>query len=456
MAHVNLKGLMLGRFDQIRIELLSRHLLEPQGGASGSALVIHRSLQKNLLFRFDRDRSKKQQVFERATKLVRKNFPVQSPIGVPVNHRWAIYESYLPHVLTLHAVYLSSKPELYGTVQFADLLCDAGYYMWDRHLGREGIPVLETAERICLQDENKHLRRLRANIGVALGSLLNTVGISELQRAVMLFDEILTLRQEHIAELPLPLSREDQLLLSNAWNDKGWMCLEREDYFAAEVPFEKSLEIKRQWPEQDIPFEFAETLKNLAFVRLAQKRSRSAIELASHALDLVEGDQDSGSATVQKFRLRKAEMLANSGQIKEAIKIVDKVAAERAHLYRPYHPSNLDVYYIRGILFHYDDRLTEAESMLRQTLNTDIHDPYPQECRARCLFALSEVIKKNGKTKESEHHRNEALELLNQWRSLFQIEYTDNTDISILFDHVVPFKCSRLSRYGKLWVGTVG
>lgn len=62
----------------------------------------------------------------------------------------------------------------------------------------------------------------------------------------MLFDEILVLRQECMSGLPLPHSREDQLLLSNAWNDEGWIYLESEGYLGAEGCFENSLAIKRQ------------------------------------------------------------------------------------------------------------------------------------------------------------------------------------------------------------------
>ncbi|KAH8593533.1 hypothetical protein B0O99DRAFT_688755 [Bisporella sp. PMI_857] len=116
-------------------------------------------------------------------------------------------------------------------------------------MGLEGIEILQTADRICLMDENRHLRRLQPNIGVAIGSLLSTVGISELHRAPQLFDEILVLRLKYNAELPLPHSQEEHLLLSNAWNDKGWTCLKSEDFAAAEGCFKKSLEIKRQWPE---------------------------------------------------------------------------------------------------------------------------------------------------------------------------------------------------------------
>ncbi|KAK4182391.1 hypothetical protein QBC35DRAFT_457339, partial [Podospora australis] len=145
--------------------------------------------------------------------------------------------------------------------------------MRDRNIGNDGISVLETAEMICHQasigdqtgtpSSRNELRRLRANISVELESLLNTLGISKIHRAIALFDGILALCQEYIGSLPLPHSQEDQLLLSNDWNDKGWMCPESEDYLAAEECFDKSLEIKRQWAEKDFPFEFSETLRNL-------------------------------------------------------------------------------------------------------------------------------------------------------------------------------------------------
>ncbi|KAK3984497.1 hypothetical protein QBC44DRAFT_252748 [Cladorrhinum sp. PSN332] len=458
-------------YDFVRMELLSRHLVRIQG-ASNSALSIHRSFQKNLVFRLDQTPQDRQQVFDRAVKLVRNCFPVQSPIGVPVSHKWDDYKKYLPHVLSLHTMYrqTTSPPghEIEVNAGFAELLCDAGYYMWDRNIGSEGISVLETADKICHQlnstadgtsitpSSRSDLRRLRANIGVALGSLLNTLGISEIHRAINLFDEILILRQEHISSLSLPHSQEDQLLLSNSWNDKGWMRLESEDYLAAEECFEKSLEIKRQWPEKDIPFEFSETLKNLAMVRMAQKRSKEAIDLALHALKLVEEDENgTGPATVLKFKLYTAEVLMNSGQVGEAIKLAKEVASGRQSLYRDHHPLNLDVYYFLGIAHFYGGNLTEAAKMLQQSLRTDDRDPYPDECRARSLYALSEVLSGLGDTIEAPKHRREAFSMMEKWRHLFLVEVSDATHESVLFDHVVPLKCTRLSRHGKMWVGTI-
>ncbi|KAI0534299.1 hypothetical protein GGR58DRAFT_516246 [Xylaria digitata] len=381
------------QFDQMHIELLSRHLMRPQGDTSGSALTMHRSLQKNLLFRLDKKPNVRQTVFENAIKLVKKRFPKQSPIGVPINHRWTLYELYIPHVLALHRIYIERQQELRVSANFAYLLCDEGYYMWDRHLGWEGLRILETAEEIWQTEGNRHLRRLRAKYWSR----------HRLRRAIRLFDDILVLRQKHNAELPLPHSQDHQLLLSNAWNDKGWMCLESENYFAAEDCFEKSLAIKRQWLEKDIPFEFAETLKNLSFVRLAQKRSKVALELLSHALQLIGEDKESGSVTIQKFRLSMAEVLFNAGQVKEAL----------------------------GLAF-------KAENLLRESLHNDTYNPYPEECRARCHYALSEVLMELGQVKKAEAHRCEAFNLLHKWRDLIMIEVSKETHDSVLFDHIVP------------------
>lgn len=371
------------------------------------------------------------------------------------SHKWAIYERYLPHVLHLHAAYIDSVPHIKPNAEFAELLCDAGYYMWDRNLGWEGIRILETVDKICLMEEKQHLRRLRANIGVAIGSLLNTIGISRLPQALQLFDTILALRQEHNAELPQPHSQEDQLLLSNAWNDKGWMCMESEDYLAAEGCFEKSIAIKKQWSDKDIPFEIAETTKNISLVRMAQKRSKDAFNLVSYALELIESDPEYGleSATTQKFRLYKAAVLANSGCISEAIDLANEVASARSTLYRPYHPFNLDIYYFQGILSYYSGRGSEAEKFLRQTLHEDVQNPYPDECKARCFYALSEVLRDNGKEDESEIYRNKSFLLLDQFRDFFMLSAETVTHDSVLFDHAVPLKCTRLSKHGKLWVG---
>lgn len=393
-------------------------------------------------------------------KLVRKAFPVQSPIGVPVNHKWDIYERYMPHVLALHTIYLGSKDEsnsIHGTAELADLLCDAGYYMWDRNMVEEGMKILDTADKICRLPENLHLRRLRANIGVAIGSLLNDVGISVRDRATQLFDDILVLRQETIAELPKPHSRSDQLLLSNGWNDKGWMCMEREDYAAAEECYENSLAIKRQWAEKEIPFEFAETLKNIAVVRLAQKRSQDALNLVLHATKLSEDDPEMGpdSAAAQKFRVHVAEVMANSGMIQEALDITEKVAVARQKLYGPHHPYNLDVCYMRGALYSHEGRLLDAKREFLRSLKGDLGEEYPQECRARSHYALSEILARLGEVEEAKSHRDEAFRLLEQWRHLFKIEVDESTHESVLFDHIVATKCFRISVHGKLWAGQV-
>ncbi|KAK4185331.1 hypothetical protein QBC35DRAFT_503981 [Podospora australis] len=93
--------------------------------------------------------------------------------------------------------------------------------------------------------------------------------------------------------------------------------------------------------------------------------------------------------------------------------------------------------------------------MLQQSPSTDDRDPYPDECRARFFYALSEVLSALGDTDEALKHRREAFDMMQKWRHLFLIEVSETTHGSVLFDDGVPLKCTRLSRHGRMWVGDI-
>lgn len=131
------------------------------------------------------------------------------------------------------------------------------------------------------------------------------------------------------------------------------------------------------------------------------------------------------------------------------------MAAGRQSIYHPHHPLNLDVYYFLGVGYFYSGNLIEAGKMLRQSLSADDRDPYPDKCRARSLYTLSEVLDALRDTTEASKHRQQAFELIDKWRRFFLIEISDTTNGSVLFDHLVPLKCTRLSQHGRLWVGSI-
>lgn len=348
----------------MRISLRSRNLVKTDRNSDGPSLSIHRTFQRNVLHRLDTSITERQQTFARAVALVRQVFPAQSPIGVPVNEKCNICERYLPHVISLHTVFLQSKPPIEPTRKFADLLADAGYYMWDRSLCKDGLIILDTAEKVCTMLDSEKMGMLRANILVALGSLLNEIGISERARAVAMFKEILFIRQEHFAKLDRSkTSMSDQLLFSNAWNDMGWMCLESEAYDEAEGHFQQSLALKHKWTELEIPFEYAETLKNLGWVRLAQGRSREAVDLAAHATRLAESAEDMGpdSAATQTLRFAQSWILFNAGQVEEALLLMLKTLQVRLTLFGELDLHTLDCYYAVGTMYQHKGMMEEAE-----------------------------------------------------------------------------------------------
>jgi hypothetical protein len=68
---------------------------------------------------------------------------------VPMYEKWPLYEPLLPHVTSIHQVFNESSPPINGILQFAELLCNAGTYLFKKGLGNVGLLILKTAEIIC-------------------------------------------------------------------------------------------------------------------------------------------------------------------------------------------------------------------------------------------------------------------------------------------------------------------
>lgn len=327
----------------------------------------HRSLQRAVLENLDADFAKRQQTFNQAVALLRYHLPRPSPFMVPMYSQWPAYEPLIPHVTNLHQVFTKSVPPIEGTLEFAELLCNAGTYLFEKGLGKLGLPILETAENICVtytelpQSVTKSavdvlfsepggvaagsvtylaasdLASLEANIlAYAAGIHWTTGGLSTREQAHLWTHKVLELRELHISQtLPEQLTIYDHLLLSNCYNDLAIQFLDEEEYLAAEPWLHKSLEIKERFRAQGehIPqFEFAESTKSLSFVRLALGETQEAMELAEKAATSISEEEGPDSASTQTFRFFWAVILYGAGEMQKALTLHEDVFKQRLRL----------------------------------------------------------------------------------------------------------------------------
>ncbi|OAP54552.1 hypothetical protein AYL99_11000 [Fonsecaea erecta] len=216
-------GTMLGA-------LTSWHLIDRESIGPEARLLIHRTLQKNVLHSLDKDHNLLQHTFRLTFTLVRKVYPKQSPTHDPQNDHWKIQALYQPHVLSLHSVYENSTRELDPFIEFAELLSDAAYYLWEKGMLANSSKLTDTAEEICERcPDAPHV--IKANV-YSLGAALRwSRGITVRASILRRFLQALAHLQKHINKLdPEEAPREVLQLYATSWSDVGHVFIEHEFY----------------------------------------------------------------------------------------------------------------------------------------------------------------------------------------------------------------------------------
>lgn len=97
-----------------------------------SCLSIHRSLQRGIREKLSKSKGKQQNVFDQAVAIVREAFPHSNPLQQPSPGQWSECQKLLPHLHALHEVYHDPRTHIRGSLDFAQLLLDAGMDQFER------------------------------------------------------------------------------------------------------------------------------------------------------------------------------------------------------------------------------------------------------------------------------------------------------------------------------------
>ena len=308
-------------------DLKDRALVKRESSSTGSYFSIHRSLQQGILYKLSPDIESTQNAFRQAFLIVRKATPPPSPIQVPTPALWKAYETALPHIIALEKA--ASKLKLEGSIEFAKLLSDAGINMWERGLAQDGLHLLRSAEQL-LDRLHCDEKLLRSNIHVVIALLVMSMGIEFRQESRDRMWQALQIREEYRKNTqPAQYTRNDAILLHNAWSDYGCALHQLHDYKAAEEIFTRCLKQYNEWGTGDvIPYEHAKANHHLALCALYRRDFSKAIELGERAVYWVtKATGQSGMAYRYQFDL--ASIILQSGDTEKALEIHKRVLKGR-------------------------------------------------------------------------------------------------------------------------------
>jgi tetratricopeptide (TPR) repeat protein len=249
---------------------------------------------------------------------------------------------------------------------FADLLGDAGNYMWEKALYQEAFETLKVAESIYETFEDQH-RMEHSKIVTLAGCVALDIGISGRRHCMSRFEKAVLLRQS-LFETNVDFPDEYHILHSNAWNDIGACLLDYERYQQAEPYIQRSLEIKRRKNLSEhgtANFNYAINYRNMTLIRTFEGRMTEAIDYAKRAMDLIENPADSNPkrAAIQRFRYDYANALAHDGSsgLEKALVVHEEVRLERIKVFGSDAVHTLNSYYMTADMHFQLGNFKQAE-----------------------------------------------------------------------------------------------
>ena len=345
--------------------LLKRRLIQAKEIEGEPCLYLHRSLQRSIRDTTAKSAVQRQVVFEQALNIVRKVFPLSSPIQVPEPSSWREHQKLLPHVMSLQSAFVEAKGGIRGGRKFASLLSDAGINQWARGFTRDGLLLLETAEQVLDEISSDASRSfvdsdiMRADINTIIALMHDNTGISTRAEGLKKRKIALDIRKKRTESLT-QVSRNEEILLYNAWLDYAISLLQYNRYQEAEPILSSCLEKYRQWDtSEEIPFEYAKYDHKMAFVRMYQGRYAEALELGQLGVHYM--DKTGNEELMLRFKFDLACTHLQSGDADKALEMHKEVLGKRIIVCGKVNENTLQSYYAVGALHELRGEFAEAE-----------------------------------------------------------------------------------------------
>ncbi|KAF5019483.1 hypothetical protein F66182_8490 [Fusarium sp. NRRL 66182] len=385
----------------IRQSLSSRHLASIRRNTSDTEWIysIHRSVQRSVIDTLSEE--ERQEAFYQGVTILCRRLPRPSPIMVPHLTGFDSFDKYMPHVLSVHAVYKRYRHMLVPTVAFAEMICSAAAYLYETGLVSHCLEVATTGEAVCQQlvespevierasphslhppDESitfdnvytpytHSLESMAGNIiAYGAGAIWVTGGLINRKQGNSMTWKVLKLREQHMNNPGNDQHALDyQHLLSNAYNDWALQLINEGRYSEAKTFSERSLEMKSSLlDDKEHQFQFFISKILLANVLLSQANSTEATAMAQEAIWHVEKEKGANDLFTNHYLYHVANVCSAVGDHDKALSLLGRSLAARVQLFGETHHETLNNHFAVSLCLYRLKRFTEARVHLDRCL----------------------------------------------------------------------------------------
>ncbi|KXJ88488.1 hypothetical protein Micbo1qcDRAFT_197288 [Microdochium bolleyi] len=395
-------------FKRMINELVGRRLISVKEGLRGPIYIIHRLLAAKILL--DMDDYGFVDAFRKIFRLIRKRFPVADRQQVPNSRNWPTCKEYIPHVFTLHRIFLQNKKNLTSLAdpspaEIASLFYDAGFYLWASQIASyDSHAFLRTAEEILQAAGVDFEPTIQANIHCIMGMLLLNMGVMERREGLRRLKAAYGIRRKIFTQDP---THNNDVLVQNAANDYALCLLNEHKFEQAGELFLKCRKRYLIWGEEESnPFENSKYYGNYALVHMWRGDMERAIQFQKRSIELIEKFSGRTNSYWRKVFMLACILLQND-DMQNALNVFLEVLTARLDILGQHHTETILATYAVGATYgHIGDPYTAIEYM-QQCIDRVKRAKWDQAAHARAQYHLARLYRKQG-IKEEEAAELEA------------------------------------------------
>ena len=348
------------------MELQDRQLVERTGSGANAMLRTHTAFKRTVIFRLAETPDDRQKAFEKAVSAIRRALPQRcldkGRSGVDLQD---VINMCLPHVLSLKREFQLAEPPLQGSIEFADVLCDASFYLWEQHFLADALSCATVGEEICSgirgkdDDSPLHIQ--------FFGLLANLHHTSPIQgqraKAPEMYKKVMAGREAHIARLPPDkVTSTDKIDLGRAYTDFAEWLVDEERLDDALELVQKALDIYRELgDEETLAFRFGNQYGTLSLIYCGMRRMGEALDYGRRSVELIVKLYGERYYFATIFQLHYAAVLLIAGKGFEALPIFRGVLNTRIDLRGELDSETLDAMMWLGVVHYHLSDMEESE-----------------------------------------------------------------------------------------------
>ncbi|KAF5657124.1 pfs domain-containing protein [Fusarium heterosporum] len=440
------------RFNEAVSILLERNLVHRTVMEGSDSLRTHRALQMCILQELDEDLPERTLRFNEVVSILRKAIPVFNIVKRSDSSQFPRFAKYTPQTSALLKVFQSSEPAIPGSLDFASVLNDVCYYLYNQSDSALAFGFAETGDRVCsdFPDETDS-QNMRSDFLSIMGMIVYEKGVSGRQKGLSYMRNVVDLRKKALDGIPRGDWTELQTVnFARAHADLGCVLCQCNEFDEAAPLFQICVDIYTNIQNEN---RLALILSNQVLVFSTSQNVSDTREKGRLAVNKIESLLDPDNPLIFLIKYHVSQAYFTIGDVHDALALILPVFQHRANKLGRSHHLTLASQYFLAVLYQNLGDLVKAESNLREALEHGHQtDVWREDDIVRVKFRLSIVLRAQQKNVDAEEISSEIASHVKSLRTT-TAEFTDADDMALLdwqvnLDH---FRTAGIWSNGSAW-----